>query len=81
MNPDPPDAPSHSLSAFLNLGARICFCQIAVRSCACKKDIISQYLAKLGRKGGKARAARHDKATLSKWAKLGGRPRKEQKKK
>jgi len=46
-----------------------------------KKDIISQYLAKLGRKGGKARAARHDKATLSKWAKLGGRPRKEQKKK
>lgn len=29
----------------------------------------------LGRKGGKARAAKYDKATLSKWAKRGGRPR------
>jgi hypothetical protein len=46
-----------------------------------KKDVITAYLAKLGRKGGKARAARHDKATLVKWAKLGGRPRKEEKKK
>jgi hypothetical protein len=30
----------------------------------------------LGRKGGKARAAKYDHATLSKWAKLGGRPKK-----
>jgi len=27
--------------------------------------------------GGKARAKKYDHATLSKWAKLGGRPRKE----
>jgi hypothetical protein len=36
--------------------------------------MIREYLAKLGRKGGKARAAKYDKATLSRWAKLGGRP-------
>ena len=35
---------------------------------------IRDYLAKIGRKGGKARAAKYDKATLRKWAKLGGRP-------
>lgn len=37
---------------------------------------VQQYLAKIGGKGGKSRAAKHDKATLSQWAKLGGRPRK-----
>jgi general stress protein YciG len=37
--------------------------------------IIREFLAKAGRKGGKARAAKHDKATLSRWAKKGGRPR------
>ena len=37
--------------------------------------IIREFLAKAGRKGGKARAANHDKATLSKWAKKGGRPK------
>jgi hypothetical protein len=31
----------------------------------------------LARAGGKARAKKYDHATLSKWAKLGGRPRKE----
>jgi general stress protein YciG len=36
--------------------------------------MLREYLASLGRKGGKARAAKHDKATLSKWAKKGGRP-------
>jgi general stress protein YciG len=36
--------------------------------------IIREFLAKAGRKGGKARAAKHDKATLSKWGKKGGRP-------
>jgi hypothetical protein len=41
--------------------------------------MISEYLASIGRKGGRARAARHSKATLSKWAKLGGRPRKKEK--
>jgi hypothetical protein len=35
---------------------------------------IREYLAEIGSKGGKARAAKHGKAALSKWAKLGGRP-------
>jgi hypothetical protein len=42
-----------------------------------ESEIIRQYLRTIGSKGGKARAATHDKATLSKWAKKGGRPRKE----
>jgi hypothetical protein len=42
-----------------------------------KERVIREYLMKLGSKGGKARAAKHDKKTLSKWARLGGRPRKE----
>ena len=42
-------------------------------------NVIREYLAKIGRKGGKARAARYDKATLSKWAKKGGRPPKTEK--
>jgi general stress protein YciG len=37
-------------------------------------DLIREYLRKIARKGGKARAAKYDKATLSKWAKKGGRP-------
>ena len=42
---------------------------------------IREYLTKIGSKGGKARAARHSKAELSKWAKLGGRPPKKKGKK
>jgi general stress protein YciG len=38
--------------------------------------MIREYLASIGRKGGKARAAIYDKRTLSKWAKKGGRPKK-----
>jgi general stress protein YciG len=45
-----------------------------------EKDAIKQYLAKIGSKGGKARAAKHDKVTLSKWAKRGGRPPKKKEK-
>jgi hypothetical protein len=41
------------------------------------RDIIREFLAKIGRKGGNSRAAKHSKKSLSKWAKLGGRPRKE----
>jgi hypothetical protein len=41
---------------------------------------VQEYLAKIGRRGGQARAARHDKESLSKWAKLGGRPRKKENK-
>ena len=44
-----------------------------------EKEAIKQYLAKIGSKGGKARAAKHNQATLSKWAKLGGRPPKKEK--
>jgi len=36
--------------------------------------MIREYLATIGRKGGKARAAKYNKKTLSKWAKKGGRP-------
>ena len=39
-----------------------------------KNDAVREYLRKIARKGGKARAAKYDKATLSKWAKMGGRP-------
>jgi hypothetical protein len=46
-----------------------------------KTETISEYLSGLGKKGGKSRAKKYDKATLSKWAKLGGRPRKDAKKK
>jgi hypothetical protein len=38
------------------------------------EKVIRGYLAEIGRKGGKARAAKYGKARLSKWAKLGGRP-------
>lgn len=41
--------------------------------------IIREFLTEAGRKGGKARAAKHSKAQLSKWAKLGGRPPKREK--
>jgi hypothetical protein len=40
------------------------------------KAAVQKYLSRIGRRGGKARAEKHDAATLSKWAKLGGRPRK-----
>jgi general stress protein YciG len=43
-------------------------------------EAVLAFLKKIGAKGGKSRAARHDKATLSKWAKKGGRPRKDGKK-
>jgi hypothetical protein len=46
-----------------------------------KTQSISEYLTSLGKKGGKARAAKHSKAQLSAWAKLGGRPRRDAKKK
>lgn len=35
---------------------------------------IREYLSKIAAKGGKARAEKYDHATLSKWAKKGGRP-------
>jgi len=40
------------------------------------RDAVRRYLKSIGSKGGKARAAKFDKATLRKWAKKGGRPRK-----
>jgi hypothetical protein len=44
------------------------------------KKEVRQYLATIGSKGGKARAAKYGKAALSRWAKKGGRPRKKEKK-
>jgi general stress protein YciG len=41
-----------------------------------KDNLIREYLASIGRKGGNARADKYDKKTLSKWAKKGGRPAK-----
>jgi general stress protein YciG len=40
---------------------------------------VREFMAKIQSKGGKARAAKYDKKTLSKWAKKGGRPRKARK--
>jgi hypothetical protein len=39
---------------------------------------VKEYLAMIGSKGGKSRAAKHDRASLRKWARLGGRPRKKE---
>ena len=42
-----------------------------------KKELpeeVRKYLAQLASKGGKARANKYNKETLSKWAKKGGRP-------
>jgi hypothetical protein len=44
-----------------------------------RDTMIREYLASIGRKGGKARAKKYDKKTLRKWAKKGGRPPKSQK--
>ena len=44
------------------------------------EKIITEYLAEIGSRGGKSRAERHSKKTLSQWAKLGGRPPKKGKK-
>jgi general stress protein YciG len=40
--------------------------------------VIREFLAQIGRKGGKARAKKYDKTALSKWAKKGGRPPKKE---
>jgi len=40
-----------------------------------EKTTIREFLKRVGRKGGRARAKKYDKATLSKWAKKGGRPK------
>jgi general stress protein YciG len=39
-----------------------------------EQDAVNKYLKRIARRGGKARAAKYDKATLSKWGKKGGRP-------
>jgi hypothetical protein len=39
-----------------------------------EEKLLREYLAKLGKKGGKARAKNYDRETLSRWGKLGGRP-------
>jgi len=44
-------------------------------------DDVLEYFRKAGSVGGKRRAAKHTKAELREWGKLGGRPRKTQRKK
>jgi hypothetical protein len=44
------------------------------------EELLRAHLSKLGKRGGKARAAKYDKAKLSEWASKGGRPRKGKKK-
>ena len=39
---------------------------------------VRAYLKRLAKKGGRAQKQKYDKATLSKWGKLGGRPRKKE---
>ena len=56
----------------------IIFAEMGVTVSAKTLKLIRQEFA---RSGGKARAAKYDHATLSKWAKRGGRPRKEEKRK
>ena len=38
-------------------------------------DEVMEYLRKTGAMGGKARAAKHTPGELSKWGKMGGRPK------
>jgi len=38
---------------------------------------VQDYIRQVASLGGKARAAKHNKATLSKWARKGGRPPKD----
>ncbi len=42
-----------------------------------KEQVRQELYRELASVGGKARAAKYDKKTLSKWAKRGGRPRKD----
>jgi hypothetical protein len=44
-------------------------------------DEVLDFFRKAGSVGGKTRAAKHTKAELREWGKLGGRPRKKQAKK
>jgi hypothetical protein len=39
-------------------------------------DEVREYLARLAKAGGTARAKKYDHETLSRWAKKGGRPKK-----
>jgi hypothetical protein len=57
----------------VNLPSKYYYDPLTMKS---KDKLISEYFAKVASKGGKARAAKYDKKTLSKWAKKGGRPRK-----
>jgi len=46
-----------------------------------KSNVLSEYLASIGRKGGIARGKKYDKKTLAEWGKKGGRPPKKEKQK
>lgn len=40
------------------------------------RELLHEHYRKIARLGGKARAAKYHKATLRRWGKLGGRPKK-----
>jgi hypothetical protein len=44
------------------------------------KETIAKVMRELARRGGEARAKKHSKSDLSKWGKMGGRPKKAKKK-
>jgi hypothetical protein len=54
-------------------------CTASIIICAMELKItpeVREFYKQLARAGGHARARKYDHATLSKWAKLGGRPKK-----
>ena len=44
------------------------------------QEALRKHLKSLGRKGGNATLKKHGKAKMTKWGKLGGRPRKDKSK-
>jgi hypothetical protein len=56
----------HCVSNYIILGRQV------MRKTA--KELLRAHLSKLGKRGGVARATKYDAATLSKWARKGGRP-------
>ena len=62
-----------SARVFIILGGQVIYMD--------EKEVIARYLARIGKKGGQSRASKYDGATLRRWARLGGRPRKREGKK
>jgi hypothetical protein len=60
-----------------NTSCKTCSASIIIHGMALKiTPEVRKFYKQLAREGGKARAKKYDHATLSEWAKRGGRPRK-----